>query len=588
MRNILPALVLLLFICLQGCDTALKKSNPAGQLAALFEDYKEYFLREFPENATYDGDHRYDDRLMDASDAAEKARLDSLRSFLSRAHAIDIKWLDKENRLSYQLFCNQLQDAIDGARFRWHYMPLTQQDGIHIVFPQIIEIQPFKTKADFQNYQKRLQAFPRQVHDIIANMRLGIAAKLVIPAFSVQQILEQIKPFISLPADSLPFAQPLAAMDSTWPAAQQQEIKDGILQAISTNIIPAYQKLADFLGREYMPHARTQDGIWSLPDGAERYAWAIRTQTTTTMSAEEIYQLGLQEVKRITAQMEQIKQKAGFQGSLKEFNQFLLKDPRFIYTDKNLMLQDYKSILHKVDSQLPKLFGRLPKAAYALKEIEAYRAASAPQAYYYGAPLDRSRPGYFYVNTYDLASRPRFTMTALALHEAVPGHHLQISIAQELDNLPWVRRQMGFNAFVEGWALYAESLGDEMKLYDDPYQHYGALNFEMWRACRLVVDAGIHARKMTREQAVQYMLEHAGNSELDTRSEVDRYIVWPGQALAYKIGQITISNLRKEAQKKMGSRFNLSAFHDKVLGSGAIPLDILRGNIQAWIHGSDQ
>lgn len=358
-----------------------------------------------------------------------------------------------------------------------------------------------------------------------------------------------------------------------------------LVAALDDAVLPAYRKLAAFIHDEYLSASHTEDGVWALPDGEERYRLAIRHETTTDLPPDSIFAIGMNEVARITGEMEKVKNSVGFTGTLQEFNKYIVSnDPRLVYAEKQPMMDDYRTILHKVDSALPTLFGRLPKAPYDLKEIEQYRAKSAPQAYYYPAPEDRSRPGYFYVNTYDLPSRPKFSMTALALHEAVPGHHLQIAIAQELTQLPWVRRQMGFTAFVEGWALYAERLGYEMHLYDEPFQRYGALSFDMWRACRLVVDVGLHHKRWTREQAVQFMMEHAANPELDTRSEVDRYAVWPGQALAYKIGQLKILELRAKAEKELGAKFDIRAFHDTILGEGALPLSMLEAQVNAWIE----
>lgn len=550
----------------------------------ILSDYKEFYLRTNPESATYDGDYRYNDKLSDLSDKAENAKYDSLRSFLLALKSIDESSLKGQDKLTYSLFKEQLEETIEGQKFKWHYMPLTQQDGIHIYFPQLIESHPFKSINDYHTYVQRLKLFAVQVDQVIENMNLGIKAKLVSPAFSIKQILEQIKPFISQDIDSLPFSIPLKSLDVLVQKQDQIMIKEQVFQALKNYTIPAYKKLHSYLETEYLPYSRNTDGIYSLPDGKERYAYAIKQQTTTTLYPDEIYSLGLKEVQRITALMEEVKNELSFAGDLSAFNSYLLSNAAFKYTEKDSMLKDYRIILSKVDKQLKHLFGRLPKASYALKEMELYRAASAPQAYYYSAPLDRSRPGYFYVNTYDLASRPKHTMTALALHEAVPGHHLQISLAQELSDMPWVRTQMGYNAFVEGWALYAESLGYEMNMYTDTIQKYGSLTFDMWRACRLVVDAGIHTGKMSREQGVQFMMKHTGNSELDTRSEIDRYIVWPGQALAYKIGQLAIIALRKEAQDTLGTKFSLSDFHDAVLENGAIPLHVLQNHIHQWIQ----
>jgi uncharacterized protein (DUF885 family) len=573
--------LILLGLSISSCSIKDSKQS----LQELFADHKEFSMRSYPEGATYDGDHRYDDKLTDLSEKAIKQRFDSLRAFLVRAQDIDITLLHGEDSLSLILFRQNLNEHLESEQFNLHYIPLTQQDGIHIGFPQIIEYHPFKTVKDYEHYIARLNAFPQQVNDVIANMNKGIKAKFLAPKFSIQQILDQIYPFFTQDPDSLPFAQPLNQFPPTFTEKEKKSIRDKVILAINASIMPAYSDLHKYLLFEYMDHARTIDGVQSLPQGKQLYRHMIRRETTMNMNPDSIHALGLREVARIDKEMQFVLNGLGFKGNTEQFRKQLIKSSDNFYNSKESMMDEYRRILSIVDSKLPLLFGRLPKSPYDLKEIEAYRAISAPQAYYYSAPLDRSRPGYFYVNTYDLASRPKHTMTALALHEAVPGHHLQIAIAQELPGLPWFRQQLGINAFVEGWALYAESLGHDMNLYSDPYQRFGSLAFEMWRACRLVIDAGIHTGKMNREEGVQFMMKYTGNSELDARSEVDRYIVWPAQALSYKLGQLHIISLRAEIQNKLGSKFSLKAFHDAVLAHGPLPLNMLSEQVRmSLIH----
>ena len=549
-------------------------------LDALFADHKEFILREYPISATYDGDHRYDDKLTDYSEQAIKARYDSLRVFLQRAEEIDITSLHGEDSLSLLLFIDDIKSSLEAEQFNHHYIPITQQDGIHIEFPQIIEIQPFKTVEDYDRYVKRLSGFSKQIDDIMENMRKGMKAKIVMPSYIAQQIMDQAYPFFMNETDSLPFMKPVQSFPASFTDEEKSRIRSKVTFAIDSSIRPAYSNLHMFLLFEYLPQSRRVDGIHAVPKGKERYAYLIRRETTMDINPDSIYAIGMREVNRIEAEMQLIVNELGFNGTAEAFKKQLIKDPKNFYTDKQSMLDEYRRILSIVDSKLPALFGRLPKSPYDLKEIEPYRAAAAPQAYYYSAPLDRSRPGYFYVNTYDLPSRPKHTMTALALHEAVPGHHLQIAIAQELPGLPWFRNQISINAFVEGWALYSESLGHDMGLYQDPYQRFGALAFEMWRACRLVIDAGIHTGKMTREEGVQFMMKYTGNSELDARSEVDRYIAWPAQALSYKLGQMHILALRKEIEQALGKKFSLKQFHDAVLAHGPLPLHILSEQVK--------
>ena len=581
MKCLMSFCFILLGLSISSCST----KDPKQSLQELFADHKEFSMRSYPEGATYDGDHRYDDKLTDLSEKAIKQRFDSLRAFLVRAQDIDITSLHGEDSLSLILFRQNLNEHLESEQFNLHYIPLTQQDGIHIGFPQIIEYHPFKTVKDYEHYIARLNAFPQQVNDVIANMNKGIKAKFLAPKFSIQQILDQIYPFFTQDPDSLPFAQPLDQFPPTFTDKEKKAIRDKVIKAINASIMPAYSDLHKYLLFEYMDHARTIDGVQSLPQGKQLYRHMIRRETTMNMDPDSIHAVGLREVARIDKEMQFVLNGLSFKGNTEQFRKQLIKSSDNFYNSKESMMDEYRRILSIVDSKLPLLFGRLPKSPYDLKEIEAYRAISAPQAYYYSAPLDRSRPGYFYVNTYDLASRPKHTMTALALHEAVPGHHLQIAIAQELPGLPWFRQQLGINAFVEGWALYAESLGHDMNLYSDPYQRFGSLAFEMWRACRLVIDAGIHTGKMNREEGVQFMMKYTGNSELDARSEVDRYIVWPAQALSYKLGQLHIISLRAEIQNKLGSKFSLKAFHDAVLAHGPLPLNMLSEQVRmSLIH----
>ncbi len=427
-------------------------------------------------------------------------------------------------------------------------------------------------------------AFPEAVSQVIVNMRDGVKIGLVQPRFVVEQIITQAENISLMDLNDTPFMVPLLRDDVAMTEAEKIELSAELVSIIGVQVQPAYKKLIAFLKNEYLPAARTEPGVWALPGGEKRYNRMISYHTTTDMTADQIFAKGQSEVARIRAEMERlVRDDIKFDGDLAAFMKHARSAPEFYFTEKDSLMAGYRQILDEMDTRLPQLFGRLPQAPYELKEMEAYRARSAPQAYYYSAPLDRSRPGYFYVNTYDLPSRPSYTMTALALHEAVPGHHLQISIAQELEDLPWFRRQLGFTAYVEGWGLYAEYLGYETGMYEDVYQRFGALTFEMWRACRLVVDAGLHFKQWDREKAVQFMLENTPNSELDIRSEVDRYIVWPGQALAYKIGELKLKELRKRAEDTLGEKFNVRSFHDEVLGSGSLPLTLLEKRIDEWI-----
>jgi len=579
MKNIL---FIILFLSQMSFTQKQYLSDADEQLNKLFLDYEEYNKRSYPEGATYEGDHRYDDLLSDNSEEAELAGYDSTRAFLRRLLEIDYTSLSNDNKLNFDLFKSTLEDSIEDEKFKWYYMPMGQQWGIHINFPQIVFVQPTSTYEEYQKYFKRLKKFEKKVENTISNIRKGIAAGIVPPVFIMEQTLPQMENIMNVKTEESVFYSPVNK-DNNLTNEEKEKVKKELKYLIENNINPAFRKLYDFVKYEYIPVCRKDAGVWSLPDGKERYENSVKDYTTLSYTADEIYNIGKSEINRILLMMESVKDSLGFDGTLEEFNTYLKTDEKFYYKDKEDLMNGFREILARVDSTLPRMFGKLPEAGYDLKEMEEFRAASAPAAYYYSAPEDRSRPGYFYVNTYNLSSRPKYTMTSLAMHEAVPGHHLQISLAQEQKNLPKFRRDLGFTAFVEGWGLYSESLGYETGLYEDLYQLYGALTFEMWRACRLVVDTGIHDKKWTREEAVAFMKKYTANSDQDINSEIDRYISWPGQALAYKIGELKIKELRKKSENTLGDKFDIKAFHDTILKNGAIPLPLLEKIVDDWI-----
>lgn len=556
--------------------------NADSRLNSLFAEYDEFNIVSYPEGATYEGDHRFDDLLSDQSEEANKKYYNNIREFKTKLENIPYSELNSDNKLNFDLFKRSIDLTLDGEKFNWHYMPIGQQGGIHIGFPQIVNYQPVTTFEEYQKYFKRLRAFSKQVDDVIDNMKKGIASGLMPPGFIIEQTLPQMEGIISDNPEKSVFYSTLSKENKLTPE-ELESIKNELKDIILNNINPSYKKLHDFVKNEYLPNCRKESGIWSVPGGQERYLSSVNYYTTLSLSADEIHNIGLQEVNRISEEMNRLKESIGFNGTLDEFNTHLKYDPQFYFTEKEDLMNGFRNILSNMDTKLPDLFGRIPEAKYDLFEMEEYRAKSAPAAYYYSAPEDRSRPGYFYVNTYNLSGRPKYTMTALALHEAVPGHHLQISIAQELKDLPKFRREYSVTAFVEGWGLYAEYLGYETGMYEDLYQRYGALTFEMWRACRLVVDTGIHEKRWSREEAYEFMRKHTPNSDHDIKSEIDRYISWPGQALAYKIGELKLKELRKLAETKLGEKFSIKEFHDEVLRNGAIPLPLLEKVINEWI-----
>lgn len=551
-----------------------------NKLWSLFNDLEEFTYITYPEGATYKGIHQYDDKLSDISEAGIESAYEEMRRFLSRLTDIDRTVLSNEDKLNYDIFKYNTESGLEAYPFKFYYTPIWQQDGIHINLPMLASIQPCSNNEEAEKYLKRLEGFSIQVTDTINNIRSGIKQNFVMPDFIIEQTIPQVEQLYSIDAGDSIFYKNLKNKNSV-----SETLKKKILDVISSGVYNDFRRLNDFMENGYLPKCRKEAGIWSMPDGIERYKYLVKSYTTLDLTPDEIHETGLNEVDRITGEMKKVIGEVKFNGTISEFNKHLRTATSFFYTKKEDLMYGFRKILAKMDAKLPEIFGKLPKAGYDLMEIEEFRAASAPAAYYYPAPDDRSRPGYFYVNTFNLNARPIYGMTALAMHEAVPGHHLQIALAQELSELPTFRREwVNATSYIEGWALYAESLGYETGMYDDPYQRYGALSNEIWRACRLVVDTGIHHKKWTREKAVEYLSENTPNSEHDIRAEVDRYIAFSGQALAYKIGELKMKELRKLAETSLNGKFNIKDFHNTILCSGALPLSYLEENIKDWIN----
>jgi uncharacterized protein (DUF885 family) len=424
---------------------------------------------------------------------------------------------------------------------------------------------------------------PGVVEQAIALMRKGVDSGVTPPAITLRDVPQQVlNVIVDRPLDS-PILKAFTTFPASIPPSQQERLRREAVAAYTENIVPAFRELHDYLVESYIPAARKTIANSDLPKGKDWYAFRVREVTTTDMTPAQIHEIGLSEVRRIRAEMETVMRSTGFTGTFAEFTEFLRTDPRFFYKDSASLLAGYRDIAKRIDPQLIRLFGKLPRLPYGVIAVPAYAEKSQTTAYYSSGSLEAGRPGYFYANTYDLASRPKWEMESLTLHEAVPGHHLQISLAQEMQNVPEFRKDAGYTAFVEGWGLYAESLGEEMGMYSDPYAKFGELTYEMWRAVRLVVDTGIHSMGWSRDSAIHFFRENTGKSDHDIEVEVDRYIVWPGQALAYKIGQMKIRELRAYATKELGDRFDIRAFHDQVLGNGAVPLDVLEASIRRWV-----
>ncbi|MBS0662022.1 MAG: DUF885 domain-containing protein [Verrucomicrobia bacterium] len=559
------------------------KAPEAERLHALFKVDWEYHLADSPEEATQDGVTAYDTRWTDLSPAAVAERRRQVARALPVLATIDRSKLEPADRTSYDLFKRQGEEAAEEAKFPTELLAVNQLAGVQQEAAAILRLMPRATAADLENQVARLQALAPHIDQVIGLLQEGLRRGITPPQVTLREVPAQV--LAQIPDD--PFQSPLleafAEPAPTVGGEDSLRLRAAAAKAYVERVRPAFLRLHAFLVDHYLPGARTTIAATALPDGAAWYAHDVRVRTTTDLTADQIHALGLAEVKRIRAEMEAVKSQTGFKGTMAEFFTFLRTDPRFYYTNADDLIRGYRDIAKHVDPGLMRLFGTLPRTTYGVIPVPAYAEKSQTTAYYMPGAPDAGRPGYFYANTYALNTRPKWEMEALTLHEAVPGHHLQISLAQEMGDLPEFRRFGGYTAFVEGWGLYAESLGDELGLYTDPYMKFGQLTYEMWRAVRLVVDTGMHAKGWTRDQAIAFFKENAGKSEHDIEVEVDRYIVWPGQALAYKLGELKLKELRAYATKELGAKFDVRRFHDRVLRNGAVPLGYLDEDIRAWV-----
>jgi uncharacterized protein (DUF885 family) len=552
------------------------------QLNDLIDEQWEYTLRTSPEFASILGDKRYNDQVSDNSLAGIRKDNEANKKFLRRFEAVDTAGFSPQEKINKSLMVRNLRDNIESAGFKEYEMPVNQMGGIHLFAAQFPTLLTFVTVKDYDDYITRLHKFPKQLDDTIALMRLGMRDKLMPPKFLLQAVAGQAADIAKQQPEDSPFASPLKKYPDSMPDAERTRVHDAIIAAIRDGVLPAYAKFAKFVAEEYAPKGRTEVGVWSLPNGQARYAFRVREQTTTNLTPDQIHKIGLSEVARIEGEMLAIANKMGF-SDLKSFNAAIEKNPDLRPKSREEIIAIYKKYEDQMYAQLPKLFGRLPKAKLEVVQMEAFREKAAAGADYQTGAPDGSRPGRINVNTYDPANRKTISMESTAYHEGVPGHHMQLSIAQELPDLPKFRQNGGYTAFVEGWALYSEKLGKEVGFYQNPYNDYGRLQDEMLRAVRLVVDTGLHSKKWTRQQVVDFFHEHTAQDEIDVQNETDRYIVWPGQALGYKIGSLKITELRERARQELGDKFDIREFHDQVLGNGALPLDVLEERIDAWI-----
>jgi uncharacterized protein (DUF885 family) len=556
--------------------------NRSHELHSLLDEEWQYELRTNPEWATMLGDNRYNDRLSDNSPEFFRSDLEQRRGFLARFEAIDPAGFSRQDTLSHELMIRKLHLEIEGAQFKHWEMPVNQMGGLHLGLPDMIVITPFNTVADYDNYLARLHQMPHAFDQVTANMRQGMKDGLMPPRYLLEKVAAEADDIASKTGENSPFAKPVKEFPASVPSAEQKRLRDAILAVIGDQIVPSYQRFAAFVRNEYAPHGRIDPGVWSLPDGEARYRFAIRRITTTNMTPEEIHALGLKQIDEVEAEMLALAHKLGFK-DLASLNEHIKNDRRFYATSGQQVLDLYANYARGMEPELPKLFGHLPKSKLTAIPMEASRAKNAVPADYSSGTPDGSRPGHINVNEWDPEHRLTLNIEAIAYHEGIPGHHLQLSLAQEMQDLPAFRRQADYTAFVEGWALYAERLGKEVGHYQDPYSDYGRLENEMWRAIRLVIDTGVHEKHWSREQMVEYFHRYTAMDEPNIQSEVDRYIAWPGQALAYKLGQLEILKLREEARQKLGDKFDIRAFHDEVLGDGALPLDVLDSEVNAWI-----
>ncbi len=591
LRN--AALLALGALCASASGPVAETTDTLGaametaRLHQLFEDYFEETLQLNTIQATMIGDPRYNDVLPNFL-SAESIEMQERheRRWLDQIRKIDRSLLSGQDRLSYGVFVYERETSIEGFRFPGELLPINQMFSLPSFFAQLGSggsLQPFRGEKDYRDWLERVSDAVVILDEAIGNMREGIRRGVVQPKPLMEKVLPQLSAHFVDDVTKSVFYMPIAKMPPDTAPALREELEGAYAAAIREKIIPAYRRLHDFIRDEYLPRCRETVAQSALPDGAAWYAYQVRTMTTSDLTPDEIHRFGLAEVERIHSEMRQVMKQVGFDGSLEQFFEHLESTEEFYHTDKESLLQGYRDLQKKINAVLPRAFDIFPKADYEVKEVPEFMARSAAGAFYQPGTPDGSRPGAFYVNTFNLKAQPKYGMETLSIHEAAPGHHFQISIAQEIESLPRFRRFGGTSAYFEGWALYAESLGRELGLFTDPYQYYGRLSDELLRAMRLVVDTGIHHKGWSREQAIAYMTERSSMAESDVVAEVERYIAVPAQALAYKVGQRVISTLRARAERELGSNFDLKAFHRAVLIDGALPLMVLERKIDEWI-----
>ena len=588
MRTFLVLCFALVFVTSLIGDAAGQAANQSiearrAELKRLLNEEWEYTLEHSPELATNVGDSRYNDRLSDFSDKAIAEDLAHTRLALAKFEALDISGFPEQEKLNQVLMVRSLRENLDGAKFKDWEMPVDQFNGIHLWYASMPSYLPFRNVKDYENYLARLHQMPNRLEQATAHMRDGMRDHLMPPKYLLEKVAGQAQQVADAPLEKSSFTEPLRDFPDSVSEQERARLRASVEGTVKNEIIPAYAKFAKFVREEYAPHGRSDPGVWALPDGDARYQFAVKHQTTSDFTAAQIHEMGLKSVADIEKDMLKIASAQGF-SDLKSFNAHIKQDPALYAKSGQQLLDLYTKYRDQMYTKLPELFGRLPKNKLDVVPMESFRSADSVPADYSPGAGDGSRPGRINVNEYAPEKRLLLNVEAIAYHEGVPGHHLQFSIAQELTDLPPFRRfALDFNAYSEGWAFYTERLGKDVGFYQDPYSDYGRLQNEMWRTVRWVVDTGVHSKHWSRQQMIDFFHEHTAMDDQNIETEVDRYIAWPGQALSYKMGQRKILELRARAQKELGSKFDVRAFHDAILDQGPLPLDVLDAKINAWI-----
>ena len=572
-------LAVIIFFIFNGLPT---HAGPAEDFQALLDDTWEWQLTENPVRASRLGDRRFNDQWTDMSLDAIERRFGQQQEFLRRLRVIDSSQLSATDALNYDLFRRQLENSIDGHKFKSYLMPMSQRGGVQSL-ESTAETLRLSNVKDYEDWLARMTNIETVIEQTTELMEEGRKTGYMPPKILMERIPSQISSQLVEDPEMSPFFKVFGNMPGSIGEEDQARIKQLAKEVIDESIAPAYREFNNYFNEIYLPASRDSIGASSLPNGDAFYEYRTQFFTTTQMTPDEIHRLGLNEVKRIRDEMQLVIDELEFEGSFADFLHFLRTDPQFYYDTPEELFNGYLAVAKRIDPELVRLFGKLPRTPYGLRPIPDNIAPDTTTAYYNGPAADGSRPGYYYVNLYRPEVRPKYEMEVLSIHEAVPGHHLQISLQMEMEDMPNFRKYSGFTAFTEGWGLYSESLGYEMGFYQDPYSHFGALTYDMWRAVRLVVDTGMHYKGWTRQQAIDFFKDNAAKKEADIINEIDRYISWPGQALAYKIGQLTMLDLRRKAEQALGDDFDIKAFHDALLGGGAVPMQILQTRMNRWL-----